>query len=86
MAARTVDGPEQEWLTLEEVCQRVRLRDTKIRELMKLGLFPRPRPRYPGEKKLLWHWLAVYVWEYRRDHDADYHEGPLDKSLEGDPD
>lgn len=68
MAARTIDGPEKDNLTLEEVAVYLTVESRTIRRLIAEGKFPRGIPISKG--KVVWSALDVAVyraWQERLD-------------------
>ncbi|HJZ53956.1 MAG TPA: AlpA family phage regulatory protein [Gemmataceae bacterium] len=61
MAARTIDGPEKDWLDMADVTHRTRMSESTIKRLMGQGEFP--RPQRVSEGIAYWHWLQIVHWE-----------------------
>lgn len=63
MAARTVDGPEEDWLDLRDLVKLTRLSESTINRLIRSGEFPRAKQVSPGVQ--MWHWTDYLYWSLR---------------------
>ena len=60
MAARTIDGPEKDWLNLADVLRHTGLSKSSLYRLIEQGKFPSAAVITAGVKK--WHWDAIVYW------------------------
>lgn len=63
MAARTVDGPDKDWLDMRDMAHLTRLSESTIRRLVAEGTFPPPRHISSGTR--MWHWSDYLYWSLR---------------------
>ena len=62
MAARTVDGPTDDWLTMAELAKLLRLSETTIRRRIHDGRFP--DAGRVGPQGRFWSWEVVVWWRW----------------------
>jgi excisionase family DNA binding protein len=61
VAARTIDGPERNYLTIEQVAEQVGMSKSTVRRLIAAGRFPRAAKLTGGTSK--WTWRQVVFWQ-----------------------
>lgn len=61
MATRTIDGPEENTLTMEDLEKLMGLSESAIRRLIKGGLFPEAA-KIPNSKPK-WLWTDIVWWQ-----------------------
>jgi predicted DNA-binding transcriptional regulator AlpA len=64
LSDRTVRGPAQEWLNLQEVADYLCVSEATVRAMLRSGDFPPPAQRGPRNHggKRLWPWDVVRSW------------------------
>jgi predicted DNA-binding transcriptional regulator AlpA len=77
MAARTVDGPDKDWLDMSEIAHLTRMSESTIRRLVETGDFPRPK-EITGKLRL-WHWTDYLYWTMRVERRDRLIVGPMEE-------
>lgn len=60
MAARTVDGPDKDWLDMADLTHLTRMSESTIKRLIAEGDFPKPKELSRNVK--MWHWTDYLYW------------------------
>lgn len=60
MAARSIDGPEKDWLDINDLCHLLRMSEGTVRNLIRKGQFPKPLHTSPQGR--FWPWEVVVWW------------------------
>jgi predicted DNA-binding transcriptional regulator AlpA len=63
VSQKAVEGPEQDYLNLGEVCAYLRVGETTLRRLIAAGRFPEGQ-RQGGVGDRVWHWLTVVAFAH----------------------
>lgn len=63
MAARSIDGPEKDWLTAADLVALLRVSKATLKRLIASGEFPRAMEVSPGIR--LWSWRDVVYWQLK---------------------
>lgn len=64
MAARTIDGPEDDHLTREQVAKYLKMEVRTLQRLIERGDFPRSFELSPGTH--VWHWSEIWAYSIMR--------------------
>lgn len=65
MAQRFIDGPSENYLTIEEVSREIGRSQSMIRALIRKGKFPHPAMPGVGREPAKWGWEQVVFWHLR---------------------
>lgn len=63
MAARTIEGPEKDWLDMADLTHLTRLSESTIKRLIATGEFPAALEVTSGLR--MWSWKDVLFWQLR---------------------
>ena len=59
---RLIDGPNNDWSTLEEAAQWLRISESMFKKLVADGEMPKPHRR--GDRAFRWYWLDLVSYAY----------------------